>query len=244
MFGRQLGEGEAREWARRAFRNYARYWLEGARLAEVPSQVMLDRMVVESGWEHLVEHMAAGRGVVMALPHVGTWEWGGAWLALKGYPMTTVAEPVKPQALYDWFASQREAMGLRIVPMGPGVGSALLKTLRAGGLVGLLCDRDIAGNGVEVEFFGEKTTLPGGPAMLALRGGAALLPTAVYSGPGRGHTAVIMRPLSTERTGQLREDVTRVTQALAHDLESLIRRAPEQWYLFQPNWPSDHVAWR
>jgi KDO2-lipid IV(A) lauroyltransferase len=100
------------------------------------------------------------------------------------------------------------------------------------------------GNGVDVEFFGEKTTLPGGPATLALRTGAALLPTAVYSGPGRGHTAVIMRPLATERVGKLREDVTRVTQALALDLETLIRRAPEQWYLFQPNWPSDQLTRR
>jgi KDO2-lipid IV(A) lauroyltransferase len=244
VLGRPLSEREARMWAGRAFRNYARYWLEGARLSTVPREVVLDRLVVESGWEHLVEHMAAGHGVVLALPHVGTWEWGGAWLALKGYPMTSVAEPVRPQALYDWFASQREAMGLRIVPMGPGVGPALLSTLRAGGLVGLLCDRDIMGNGVEVEFFGEKTTLPGGPATLALRTGAALMPTAVYSGPGRGHTAVIMRPLSTERTGKLRADVTRVTQALACDLETLIRRAPEQWYLFQPNWPSDLLAGR
>jgi KDO2-lipid IV(A) lauroyltransferase len=244
VFGRPLSEREAREWAGRAFRNYARYWLEGSRLANVPPQVLLDRMVVESGWEYLVENMAAGRGVIIALPHVGTWEWGGAWLALKGYPMTSVAEPVRPQALYDWFVSQRESMGLRIVPMGPGTGVELLTTLRAGRLVGLLCDRDIMGNGVEVEFFGEKTTLPGGPATLALRTGAALLPTAVYSRPGRGHAAVIMRPLATERVGKLREDVARVTQALALDLETLIRRAPEQWYLFQPNWPSDQLARR
>ena len=105
--------------------------------------------------------------------------------------------------------------------------------------MGLLCDRDIVGNGIEVEFFGETTTLPGGPATLALRTGAALLPTAVYSGPGSSHTAVILPPVPIQRTGSLRADVTRVTQDLAHDLETLIRRAPDQWYLFQPNWPSD-----
>jgi KDO2-lipid IV(A) lauroyltransferase len=239
VLGRPLSDREARAFARRTFRNYARYWLEGARLTNVPPQVILDQLVIESGFDYLVEHMAAGRGVVMALPHVGTWEWGGAWLALKGYPMTSVAEPVEPRALYDWFVSQREAMGLSIVPMGPGVGGTLLRRLRSGRLVGLLCDRDIMGNGVEVEFFGERTTLPGGPATLALRTGAALLPAAVYSAPGRGHTAVIMPPVATERTGSLRADVTRVTQALAADLETLIRRAPDQWYLFQPNWPSD-----
>ncbi|MGA2037559.1 MAG: hypothetical protein ABSH04_08265, partial [Acidimicrobiales bacterium] len=127
VFGRPLSQREARAWAKRAFRNYARYWFEGARLPDVPSQVVLDRLTVESGYEYLVEHMAAGRGVVMALPHVGTWEWGGAWLALKGYPMTTVAELVEPRALYDWFVAQREAMGLSIVPMEPGVGGTLLR---------------------------------------------------------------------------------------------------------------------
>jgi len=239
---RSLGEREARDWAQRAFLHYARYWLEGARLPGVRTETVLDRFVVESGWEHLVDNMAAGRGVLMALPHVGSWEWGGAWLALKGYPMTSVAEPVEPKELYEWFVSQREAMGLSIVPLSSSVGGTLLKTLREGKLVGLLCDRDIMGNGVEVEFFGERTTLPGGPATLALRTGAAILPTAVYSGPGTTHTAVIMPPVPVERTGSLRQDVSRVTQALASDLETLIRRAPDQWYLFQPNWPSDRVG--
>jgi KDO2-lipid IV(A) lauroyltransferase len=111
--------------------------------------------------------------------------------------------------------------------------------LRDGGLVGLLCDRDIIGNGVEVEFFGERTTLPAGPAALALRTGAALLTAAVYSEPGGMHSAVVNPPISTARTANLRTDVARVTQLVAAELEGLIRRAPEQWHLFQPNWPSD-----
>ncbi len=238
VIGRRLTEKEAKAWTRRAFLHYSRYWLEGARLPAVPPEVVRARFEVE-GFENLVDSSAAGRGVIMALPHIGTWEWGGAWLALSGYPMTSVAEPLQPPELYEWFVSQREAMGLTIVPLDHDVGGVLLRTLRAGGLVGLLCDRDIPGNGVEVEFFGERTSLPGGPATLALRTGAAILPTAVYSEPNKGHTAVIMPPVPTDRKGSLREDVQRITQLVARDLEVLIRRAPEQWYLFQPNWPSD-----
>jgi KDO2-lipid IV(A) lauroyltransferase len=241
VLGPQLSDAEVATWTRRAFLNYARYWLEGARLAAVDPEVIRSRMHVESGYEHLVAGMAAGRGVVLALPHLGRWEWGGAWLNLQGYPMTAVAETVNPPQLYDWMVAQRQALGLTIVALGPEASGVLLRTLRAGGLVGLLCDRDLVGNGIEVDFFGERTTLPGGPATLALRTGAALLPTAVYGGPGRHHTAVILPPVPTERTGHLRADVTRVTQDVAHDLERLIRRAPDQWYLFQPNWPSDHV---
>ena len=239
VVGEGTSEAELTALTRRAFLNYARYWFEGARLPALGSEVVADRFLVESGWEHLVAGMEAGKGVIMALPHIGSWEWGGAWLALQGYPMTSVAEPLKPPAMYDWFVAQREAMGLTIVPLGADASGVLLRTLKAGKLVGLLCDRDIGGNGVEVEFFGEDTTMPAGPAMLALRTGAVLLPTAVYSGPGIEHTAVIMPPVPTERTGRLRQDVARVTQLIAGDLEQLIRRAPEQWHLFQPNWPSD-----
>ncbi|HVC71308.1 MAG TPA: phosphatidylinositol mannoside acyltransferase [Acidimicrobiales bacterium] len=239
VLGANLSDAEVRAWTRRAFLNYARYWLEGSRLPAVPAELVQERMMVESGYEHLVAGMEAGQGVILALPHLGRWEWGGAWLNLQGYPMTAVAETVEPPKLYDWFVAQRRALGLSIIALGPDAGGVLLRTLRAGGLVGLLCDRDIVGNGVEVEFFGERTTLPAGPATLALRTGAVLLPTAVYGGPGRDHSAVIMAPVATGRTGRLRADVTRVTQQVAHDLEQLIRRAPDQWYLFQPNWPSD-----
>jgi lauroyl/myristoyl acyltransferase len=234
-----LDRVEVRAWTRRVFRNYARYWLEGARLPSVAPETIRARFVVESGREYLDAGMAAGNGVIMALPHIGAWEWGGAWLALEGYPMTAVAEPLEPPELYEWFVSQREAIGLSILPLGPDAGGALLRTLRDGKLVGLLCDRDIAGNGVEVEFFGEKTTLPAGPAALGLRTGAPILPTAVYAGPGRDHTTVILPPVAAERTGRLRDDVARVTQDIAYALERLIRRAPDQWYMFQPNWPSD-----
>jgi KDO2-lipid IV(A) lauroyltransferase len=242
VVGPLLSQAELAAMTRRAFLNYARYWFEGARLPALGPDVVADRMLVESGWEHLVQGMEAGKGVIMALPHIGSWEWGGAWLALQGYPMTSVAEPLKPPAMYDWFVSQREAMGLTIVPLGADASRVLLRTLRAGKLVGLLCDRDVGGNGIDVEFFGERTTMPAGPAMLALRTGAVVLPTAVYSGPGLDHTAVIMPPVPTERTGGLRKDVARVTQLIARDLEHLIRRAPEQWHLFQPNWPSDAAA--
>ena len=239
VLGRPLSRREARAWARRAFAMYARYWLEGARLATTDPALVEARMTLPSGWECFEAAMASGRGVILALPHVGSWEWGGAWLALRGYPMTSVAEPLEPPELYEWFVRQREGMGLTIVPLGPGAGTALLRTLRDGGLVGLLCDRDVGSGGVEVEFFGERTTLPAGPATLALRTGAVLMAAAVYSGPGLRHSAELRPPVDTGRRGSLRADVARVTQAVAGELEVLIRRAPDQWHLFQPNWPSD-----
>lgn len=234
--------GVVDRWVRRAFRAYARYWLEGARLPATGWDEVCRRMYVERGYEHLQRGMAEGRGVVMVLPHVGSWEWGGAFLASQGYPMTSVAERIEPPELFDWFIEQRRALGLTVVPLGGDSGGTVLKALRAGGLVGLLADRDIEGHGVEVELFGEVTTLPAGPATLALRTGATLITAAVYSGPGRDHVGVVGPPIDTSRTGSLRADVTRMTQDLARVMEGFVRRAPEQWHLYQPNWPSDRAA--
>jgi len=230
-----------RRLTRRAYRAYARYWVEGARLPALSRELICSRMLVD-GFEHLQQAMEKGSGVVMALPHVGSWEWGGAWLNAVGYPMISVAERLEPPELFEWFIEQRKAMGLTVLPLDSGSSAIVLKALRAGRLVGLLCDRDLVGNGVEVEFFGEKTTLPAGPATLALRSGATLVSTAVYSGPGLYHTAVISEPIDTTRRGTLRADVARLTQEIARHFEYLVRRAPEQWHLFQPNWPSERAT--
>jgi phosphatidylinositol dimannoside acyltransferase len=160
-------------------------------------------------------------------------------LARQDLPMTSVAERIEPAALFEFFVEQRARMGLTIVPLDPSSGSAIMGTLRSGALVGLLCDRDLAGNGVDVEFFGEKTTMPAGPATLALRTGATLVSGVVYSGPGSDHRAFVDPPIDTTRQGSLRSDVSRITQEIARRFEGWIRRAPEQWHVFQPLWSVD-----
>jgi KDO2-lipid IV(A) lauroyltransferase len=127
---------------------------------------------------------------------------------------------------------------MEVVPAGPHALGSLRAALAAGRVVALICDRDLARRGVEVEFFGEPTTLPAGPALLALDG-QALLPAAFYTGPGRRYLAVFRPPVPVDRTGDRCEDIARVARTLALELENLIRRRPEQWHLMQPNWPSD-----
>jgi lauroyl/myristoyl acyltransferase len=241
VLGADGGDAEVIDrWARRSFRAYARYWVDGARLPGIPPEEVVRRVVVD-GINHLHTGMAAGKGVILALPHVGSWEYGGAMLATQGLPMTAVAERIEPPALFDYFVEQRAAMGLTIVPLDRHSGSALLSTLRGGGLIGLLCDRDIEGTGIEVDFFGERTTMPAGPATLALRTGATLCTGAIYSGPGPDHRALVESPLDTTRSGSLRKDVARLTQEIATRMEGLIRRAPEQWHVFQPLWLADRL---
>jgi lauroyl/myristoyl acyltransferase len=242
--GGELTAAEVHERTRDTFDSYARYWLEIFRLPVDVRAGVISRYFDIDGFEHVEEAVAAGRGAVLALPHLGGWEWAGAWMAERGHKLLAVVEPIEPPELFDWFADQRNAFGLEVVPLGPDVSSRVLRALRDNRLVCLLCDRDLTGDGIEVEFFGERTTLPAGPATLALRTGAALLPVATYFRPHRGHHARVLPPVPVAREGRLREDIARITQALAHDFETLIREAPDQWHLLQPNWPSDRTAAR
>jgi len=222
------------------FESYARYWYELFRLpADVRAHAVAAHFTV-TGLEHLEGPLDEGRGVVAAVPHLGGWEWAAAWFAERGRRPFAVVEPVEPPELFEWFARVRAAIGIDIVPLGDTVASEVLRAARSNRVVCLLADRDLTGDGVEVEFFGERTTLPAGPATVALRTGAPLVPIAVYFEPSRGHHAVIRPALDTERRGRLRDDIARITQAMATTFEELIRAAPEQWHLLQPNWPSDY----
>jgi phosphatidylinositol dimannoside acyltransferase len=221
------------------FEWYGRYWIEILRLpADVRHGAVEPNFTIE-GYAHVTDALASGKGAILALPHLGGWEWAAAWMAAQGHHMLAVVEPLQPPELLDWFARQREAIGLEVVPIGPDVSRLVLRALRDNRIVCLLSDRDLTGDGAEVDFFGERTTLPAGPATLALRTGAALLPVAVYFEEGRGHRGVVRPPIVTTRSGGLRDDIARITQALAREFETLIRVAPEQWHLLQPNWPSD-----
>jgi KDO2-lipid IV(A) lauroyltransferase len=220
------------------FASYGRYWLELFRLPRDARQSVEPRFDAV-GWEHIEHALDAGNGLILALPHLGGFDFAAAWLAGRGVAPTVVVEPVEPAELFEWFAGVREAIGMEVVPLGPEAGSAVLRALKANRIVCLLCDRDLAGDGVPVDFFGEQTTMPGGPATIALRTGAPLVPAGVYFRPGGKHFAEIGPPLPVQRSGRLRDDVTRITQDLAHRFEELIRMAPEQWHLMQPNWPSD-----
>jgi KDO2-lipid IV(A) lauroyltransferase len=224
-----------------AVASYARYWAESLRIPG-RSKRELDAGITYDGYRHIAAGRAAGRGTILVLPHLGGWEWAGTQLAAMGHPVSVVVERLEPDDLFAWFVAFREKLGMHVIAAGPDATARCVAALRANHLLCLLSDRLIAGTtGVDVEFFGETTALPAGPATLALRTGATLLPAAVYFQKRTdGHLGVVHPPLGLDRSGRgLRADVARVTQDMARAFEDLIRRAPTQWHLMQPNWPSD-----
>jgi lauroyl/myristoyl acyltransferase len=238
IYGPEFGGIALRRAVAATFDSYGRYFYELFRLPGTPKE-SIDKRTLVSGAEHIAAAIAAGKGLVLALPHLGNWDAAGAWLSGEGYTITVVAEPLEPPELYDWFVETRRQLGMRVIPLSPTAGAEVLRALRANHVVCLLCDRDLTGDGVEVEFLGERTTLPAGPATLALRSGAPLVAVGCYFRPHGCHEIRILDPIDTERKGRIRDDVERVTQELARRFEQLIRAQPEHWHLMQPNWPSD-----
>ncbi len=243
VYGPELSSFELRRRVDEAFASYGRYWAESLRLPRLAPEA-IKAGITYQGFEHIAAGEAAGRGTILALPHLGGWEWAGTQLAVTGHPISVVVEALHPADVFDWFVAFRQQLGMQVITAGPGAAAGCARALAGNHLLCLLCDRLIDGAaGIEVEFFGERTLLPAGPVTLALRTGATLLPCAVFFGPGANeHVAVVRPPLPLTRTGRLRDDVQIWTQFLARELEELIRRAPTQWHLMQPNWPGDRDA--
>jgi KDO2-lipid IV(A) lauroyltransferase len=221
-----------------SFASYGRYWAESLRLPSLTADEVEAGMSTQ-GFEHLDAAIAAGRGTILALPHLGGWDWGGRFLVGTDRPVSVVVEALRHPDVFAWFVEFRRRLGMEVIPIGPQAGTASLRALRANRVLCLLSDRVVADTpGVETQFFGVPTRLPAGPVTLALRTGAVLLPAAVYFGPRAAeHLAVVRAPLELRRSGRggLRADVAAGTQALAGELEALIAREPTQWHLMQPD---------
>jgi len=238
VVGSELNGRQLQRSVSRVFASYADYYLQSFRLPSMTTEQIVAGFS-EEGYERIAEGLAEGNGVIMAMPHLGSWEWAAHWLTLHhGVPVGCVVETLEPPELFDWYRGFRESLGMKVVGLGPSAGVETVAMLRENRALCLPSDRHVGGAGVEVEFFGEVTMLPAGPATLALRTGAVLLPVAIYDHRGGCH-GVVRPPVVAKREGRLRDDVARVTRALAGELEVLIAAAPEQWHLLQPNWPSD-----
>ena len=220
---------------RAVFRSYGRYWAETlwVRPRHIPE---FDAGLEVVGLEHLRDAARAGKGAIIALPHLGNWEAAALSGRRAGIEIVAVAEKLANRRLTNWFTSIRRQFGITIVLAGRASMRGIEEGLARGAAVALLCDRDLSGRGVKTEFFGEITTLPAGPAALVLRTGAPLLLAGAYFTPD-GHHLVLQRLELPPGTNDLAE----ITGLIARGLELLIRRAPEQWHLLQPNWPSDEI---
>jgi lauroyl/myristoyl acyltransferase len=230
---------ELRELSRESMRSYLRYWCEVFRLPDLSHQEIVGTVKCE-GEERIVQGLERGKGVVIPLPHMANWDHAGAWVTLAHAPLTTVAERLKPESLYERFLDYRRDLGMEVLPLtgGPPPFRTLLERAKQGRLIALVGDRDLTENGIPVTFFGEQTSMPPGPAAIAVATGAVLLPaTLSYDGPVlRVH---IHEAVEIPAGGSRPEKVAAMTQACADVFAAGIAKNPQDWHMLQRLWVGD-----
>ena len=227
VLGRDRADPEVARVARRAFHNYGRMLMDFLLIGSLTREELLERVEIR-GRDHLDASLARGRGVIMAVPHMGSWDMAGSFGAAIGYRVTAVAERF-PGTLNDAVVETRQRFGLNVVMIGRSAVRAITAALEANGVVALLCDLE-QGPGVTVRFFGRRAIVPGGPAAFALKMGATLLPACQYrTSPGR--YVIQLDPPLEPAVGETKETLM---QKVIDRFEEFIEERPDQWYAFRP----------
>jgi lauroyl/myristoyl acyltransferase len=241
VLGAEASGAQLRALSRESLRSTARYYLEIFRLPVMSVDRLVAGMHDIGHIETAFDHVAAGRGVVFALPHMGNWDQAGAWIIARGAgSFTTVMERLKPESVYDRFLAFREGLGMEVLPASGGNSrfGILAQRLRAGKIVCLPCDRDVTGGGIEVEFFGEKARMMGGPAALAVQTGAALMPATLWF-EGDEWGLNIHAEIPVPEQGDRKQKTVAMTQEIASVFEAAIRAHPQDWHMLQKVFVAD-----
>lgn len=188
------------------------------------------------GRENLDRALECGKGVIILTAHLGNYSVVGQYPGTIGIRSALIAERVQPSGLFNFMVRLRSASGIDILPPGPDAIPPILRLLRGNGVLMVAGDRDISHQGVEVDFFGEPASLPGGPALLAMRTGAALIPAYTIRTSRRKSIVFIEEPLTLIRTHDRDADLRHNIQLVARVLEKMIATDPTQWAVLQRVW--------
>ena len=237
-----------RRLSRRGMRSYLRYWCDAFRMPGWSRERTVASVRVDDV-DLLRATFGAGTGVVVALAHQGNWDHAGAWSTLELAKVTTVAERLRPEAVFDEFVAFRERLGLEILPLtgGGNVLGTLIKRVKAGGFVPLLADRDLTDTGVTVTLLGEPARMAAGPAVLALAARAPLMPVSIYYErlPRRAvaRWGIVLRlhpPVAVpDRSGGRPAQISAMMQACADALGAGLVEHPEDWHMLQRVFEAD-----
>ena len=242
--GRPVSDPYVRHLAYASWRNYGRYAADFINFANVDMDIIeptiRDMTKGVSRWQEYLEYaLQAGRGAVITTAHFGNWDIAGAVNA-RYTPLFAVAETFNDARLNSYLQNLRVEKGISILPM-EGSARRILRVLQQNKCVAFVVDRPLeAEQGVPVTFFGQKTYVPGGPAALALKSGAAIMPGYVWYGHHQQFYLRVFPPIfPQERKGtEKNEEVVRLTQYIYASLEEMVREWPSQWYMFRPFWPT------
>ncbi len=217
----------------KAMRSSLRYWCDTFRLPDWTAE-RISKTVTTTNEYLLLDAIAAGKGAIVTLPHVGNYDHAAAYFCGKGARIVTVAEHLKPEALFKKFMDYRAAFGMEALPLDGRVIPTLAQRLRSGCVVALAADRDLSRTGIDVTFFGGPARMPAGPAILALKTDAPLICVMISYTEIGIHIDFELVPIPTE--GSENERVAQIVQNSADLFAQGIARFPHDWHMMQRIW--------
>jgi len=228
-----LSEADLQLLLGQAMSSYLRYWCDTFRIQDWSTSQIQSSVTLTRG-ELLLDPMRDGRGVVIALPHSGNWDHAGAYFCSLGIPLVTVAERLKPEALFQRFLRYRQAMGFEVLSIDSRSFATLIKRACEKRLIALVADRDLSASGVDVNFFGFPARMPAGPALLAIKTGIPLVVAHVSYTQNGIHIEFTSADVSED--GSESERVAQMTQRMASLFEKGIAAHPQDWHMLQRIW--------
>jgi KDO2-lipid IV(A) lauroyltransferase len=238
--GEQADPQRADQLARQSFRNFAQYLVDFLRLPRLKPEQLKTRVVFQ-GWENVEEAWKEERGLLLIGLHLGHYDLAAAFVR-KHYPLSVVAQTFSPARINRWVQGIRAKLGIKVIPKEKVWEIATL--LRRKQAVGLLIDSPPENAAVTVNFLGAPCQVPAGPALLSLRTGARIITGGLVRQKGNQWVCFFDRCIQYCATGNLKEDVQQLTQHIMDSLEELVKKYPEQWYIFRSLWvtPTEAVG--
>lgn len=232
----QKSNREIRRIRIRMARNFAKYLVDFFRFEKLDLEYIKKNVHIEN-INNFDEAIKKGKGVVVVSAHLGNWELGGVVVALSGYPFWVVALTHKEKRVNDFFNYQRESKGIKVIPLGKAARKSI-EVLKDNGLLVLAADRDFAGNGAVMRFFGKPAIFPEGPAALSLKTGAVIVPAFMLRNPDETFTLRIEKPIEFLPSGNKENDMKELMKLYIKIFEEYILKYPDQWYMFKRFWVS------
>lgn len=220
--------------ARQSLRNYCRYLVDFIRFPLIRRDDIQKRVIFD-GWENFDLALEGGKGAIFIGLHFGNWDLAAAAIAFKNYPLNVIAETFTYPPLNRLVQEARRQRGMKVIPMEHAA-SGIVRALRRNEILALLIDRPSPDDGVVVNFFASPTKVPRGPAVLALRTGARLVPGALVRLPNDTFLGIVDEFIDVNPSGDFQKDVQAITQRIMDSLEGMVRHYPEQWFAFRRMW--------
>ncbi|MBM2827048.1 MAG: lysophospholipid acyltransferase family protein [Dehalococcoidia bacterium] len=236
VLGPQADKEAVRRVGKLSLRNYAKYIVDFLRFPDMAAEEIKGRVTFD-GWHSFDDALSQGKGALFLGLHMGNWDIGAAAAALHDYPVSVIVERFPHPKLDEFIQGARRHLGIGTIPVEESA-RGVFRTLRNNEILGILVDRPGPDDGVPVRFFDAWTSVPSGPAIIALRTGSPVMTGGAIRRPDDSFLILVGKEIPYQHSGDYKRDVQVLTQSIMTSMEQMIRRYPEQWYMFRPMWPA------